>query len=291
MLPTGLQSPAHLFTTLVRNLGLERAALLLPDYDENIFVPWASVGHDSTTVHRLRVLGSDMEALTREGSTGVLWEGDALTQLAPYFSHREASMLERLLIVPLGDTQTTQALLVISEAPMLRDNPEVLRIVLAAVSESAARAIREQRVERVQVMRHAVVFKQDEIGTVSTRIEERSPDKVLGIRIDLSDIVAHVTTANAHLDSFRIWQDVLRTIAALFASTAVVTDAGANRVIILVHEHVEDDVQLLVHHVAATLWEYFPELDGVTTPRYLSVRFPDDVSSVSELAGDLLSAT
>lgn len=229
-----------------------------------------------------------MEAITSHGSTGVLWTGDEIGQLTPYFSNREASMLRHLLIVPLSDSAGPQALLVVSESPLLNDNPHVLRIILAAVAESAAGIMRSQRMDRVSVMRHSMAFKRDELDVVTARVEERDPAAVTGILLDLSDVVTHVRTANEHVDTFRVWQDILRTVAALYATTAIVTDAGSNRALVLAHADMGSDVELAVHHVAATLADYFPEIGGVSAPRYQTLRYPQDTDSVSHLASKLV---
>ena len=229
-----------------------------------------------------------MEAVTTEGSAGVLWSGESLSQLAPYFSHREASMIDRLLIVPLSDPNGPQALLVVTESPLLSENPQVLRIILAAVAETAASTMATQRMARVAVMRHSMAFKRDELDVVTGRVAERGPDRVAGMILDLSEVVTHVRTANSHVDTFRVWQDILRTVAALYATSAIVTDAGSNRALVLIHGEVGADAELAVHHIAATLADYFPEIGGVITPRYHYQSYPEDAESVGRLATGLL---
>jgi hypothetical protein len=197
-------------------------------------------------------------------------------------------MLEHILIVPFGEPDGTQALLIVSQAPLLASNSEVLRIILAAVAESAAESMKKQRMERVAVMRHSMAFKRDELEVVAGRVEQRDPPNVLGLLVDLTDVVSHVRTANAHVDSFRVWQDILRTVAALFAASAIVADAGSNRALVLVHGNVGPDIELVIHHISATLADYFPEIGGVSAPRHSVLSYPDDTDSVSSLVSALV---
>ncbi len=286
-LPGGLQAPAQLFGLLAENLDLKRAAILLPDYDDGTFVPWASLGFDTTTLQRMRMAKDDIATLGERGPAGVVWEGIEIKRFAPYFSHREATMLEQLLILPFTSGEQTHAVILIAESPYLTGRQEILRIVLAAVAQAAATLVSEQRHERARVLGHAVTFKRDEIGVVVDRVTSRTGEAPTILLIELSDVVSQITTANQHSDSFRVWQDVLRAMATLFASTASVCDAGSNRVLALIHSSTSDDFSLMAQQIAATLWSFFPELGGTTPPR-IEVEQPAKAEQTAEAAFALL---
>lgn len=286
-LPESFEQPAHLFQLLVSSLDLRRAALLLPDYDEDIFVPWASNGLDATSIHRLRIPSADLEQVVASSGAGLVWLGEESREFAPYFSRREASMLEHLLVFPLASDEGLQAVLLVTDTPYFDGAIEYLRVILAAVGEPAAREIRHCREDRLRTMRQAIVFKPSEIAIVAGRIAGRTSGDVRLLSVDLSDIVSQIATSNEYLDSFRVWQDVLRAIAALFASTASVCDTDGHRALLLVHGRTDSDLTLLLHHVGASLLCVFPEIAAVPVLRHVERRFPEDDDDLPRLASSL----
>ncbi|MFW5784249.1 MAG: GAF domain-containing protein [Spirochaetota bacterium] len=287
-LPESIELPAHLFRLLVEQLDLRRAALLLPDYDEEVFVPWAAHGLDATSIHRLRVPSSDLDSVLAESEAGLVWYGDHCHAFAPYFSRREASVLEHLLVFPLVSGGRLVAVLLITDTPYFESHVEHLRIVLAAVGEPAARIVRSSRTSRVDIMRRTIVFKPAEASVVAGRIAGRTPERVRVLLLRLSDVVSQIAASNDHLDSFRVWQDVLRAVAAVFASTASVCDVVEHRALVLMHAASDDDTELLVHHVAATLASLFPEVSSVPVLRTVARAFPDDGDDLNAIVASLL---
>lgn len=287
-LPQSIEQPAHLFRLLVENLQLRRATILIPDYDEDVFVPWASHGLDATSLHRLRIPVSDLESVAREGGAGALWSGDAVGAFAPYFSRREASMLENLLVFPIAHEEGIQAVILITETPYFESHAEYLRIILAAVAEPAARSIRNDRFAYTTTLSRSIVFKPGEIGVVAGRIASRAGGRVMILVIQLSDLVSQVATFNDYLDPFRVWQDVLRAVAGLFASTASVCDADDQRALALVHGEVGEDVELIVQHISASLATFLPEIEAAPVLRYEVRHYPEDGSDLAALVHGLL---
>lgn len=287
-LPESIQLPAYLFELLVETLRISKGAILLPDYDENLFVPWASSGFDATTLHRLRIPDEDADLIHRRGSSGVIWSGEEVRDFAPYFSRREASQLEKLLLFPFVDDESIQALLVVTETPYLERQSEFLRLILAAVGEPAARVVQAQRLRYSDVIRHSVVFRIDELPVVTERLNERAPRRVHLVHLDLADIVSQIATGNVYLDAYRVWQDVLRIVASLFATTGIVCDLDRNRLLLCIHGEVQSDVELMVHHIGATISELLPELAEVPVLRFTSCEYPADGADLLQLARSLL---
>ncbi|MEE8440320.1 MAG: hypothetical protein V3S41_01265 [Spirochaetia bacterium] len=287
-LPKSIQLPAHLFSLLVSTLQIGKGAILLPDYDENLFVPWASTGIDVTTLHRLRIPEEDVDAIQARGPSGIIWENDEVRSFAPYFSRREASQLERILLFPFVSTGGVQALLLLLETPYFNEQSEFLRLILAAVGEPAARVVQKQRLRYSDVIRRAVVFRAAELPLVIERLTERAPHGVHLVLLRLADIVSQVATANEHLDPYRVWQDLLRIVASLFASTGIVCDLDQNRLLICLHGALEDDLELIVYHIGATIAELLPEVTDVPVLRFQSKEYPADGADLLQLAHSLV---
>jgi hypothetical protein len=287
-LPESLELPAHLFRLLVENLDLSRSAILLPDYDEDVFVPWAAHGLDATSLHRLRIPTADLRVVLAGNEAGVMWVGDSCREFAPYFSRREASILEQLLVFPFADQDDLQAVLIVAESSYFGVHTEFLRIILAAVGEPAASTMQQQRLAGAPFMRQSIVFKPIEVDTVAERISAHSPGGTRLVLLQLSDIISQVATANDFLDPFRVRQDVLRVLAGVFASTASVCDVDEHRALLLLHGATEEDLELLVQHASATLAHYFPEISDVPVLRFTSRRHPDDGDDLAALVRSLL---
>ena len=262
----------------------------MPDYEEDAFVPWASNGYDSTTLHRLRIPRQEMAAeiarVTPEGEIGVIFAGDACGRFARYFSRREASMLERIFLFPFMAESELQALLLVTESQYLYED-EYLRVMLAAVAEPTGGAMRSRRISDERILRRALVFRQSELEVAVDRVASQATH-VCVVLLELSDIVSQVAEAAEYLDSFRVRQDVLRVLASQFASTASVCDVDANRALLLIHGQVGDDLDLTVHHAAAAIAYLLPEISGVPVMRTVIRSYPDDGTELGSLITSIL---
>ena len=196
-------------------------------------------------------------------------------------------MLDQLLVFPLIDDGEPRALLIVTESRYLDELADSLTLILAAVSEPAAQIISSHRIAYEQLMRQAIAFKPSEIGMIARRVSDRvAQARVLSI--DLAAVVAQVSAAAPHIDPFRAWQDVLRVLAALFASSASVCDARDLKAIAILHTQYEDDTELIIQHCASTLRHYLPELDSVPTIPFDRADYPADGEDLSELIGSML---
>jgi hypothetical protein len=108
------------------------------------------------------------------------------------------------------------------------------------------------------------------------------------IHLDLSDVVSQVVSDNAYLDPYRVWQDILRIVAALFSSTGSVCELERHQLLLLLHGSLEDNLELIVHHVGVTIAELLPELSDVPVVRFESRNYPADGSDLLELAHSLM---
>ncbi len=179
-------------------------------------------------------------------------------------------------------------MLLVTDTPYFDGYIEHLRIILAAVGEPATDAMQSQRLVRARTMRQSIVFKPSEIDVVTERIAARADDGLGLLVVQLADVVSQVATANDFIDPFRVWQDVLRATAALFATSATVCDGDDHRALLLLHGRTDDDLELIVQHVAASLAGLMPEISAAPVLRYDSRRYPEDGSDLGALVHALL---
>ena len=122
---------------------------------------------------------------------------------------------------------------------------------------------------------------------IADRIRDRSPRGITLLSIDLSRHVATISAANAYLDPFRVWQDLLRVVASLFSTTGSVCDAGQHRALIFVHGSTEEDLDLMVTQIGASLSDILPELDPMPAPAHVARHYPDDGDDILGLIRSL----
>mgnify|MGYP006288258999 FL=1 len=189
---------------------------------------------------------------------------------------------------PFVKDDALEAVLLVTDTPYFDGYVEHLRIILAAVGEPATDVMQSRRLAKARTIRQTIVFKPSEIDVVVDRIAARAELGLGVIVVQLADVVSQVATSNEFIDPFRVWQDVLRVTAALFATSATVCDADDHRALLLLHGRADDDVELIVQHVAATLAGLMPEMTAAPVLRYDSRRYPEDGSDLGALVHALL---
>jgi hypothetical protein len=152
-LQAGIELPSRLFTALAALLGLRKGALLLYDPVRLVYAPWAVLGYDQTTLHRMRIpLGAnDAWNALANGSPLILSGAPAIAAFQQYFSSREISGVGRLILVPFIAEEKLIAVLLVTDidSPLARD--EDLVTCLARASEAGAPRVYKARAARVAV--------------------------------------------------------------------------------------------------------------------------------------------
>ena len=106
--------------------------------------------------------------------------------------------------------------------------------------------------------------------------------------LSLSDVLSQIVSENEHLDPYRVWQDLLRIVASLFATTGTVCDLDRNELLLCLHGLLEDDLELIVYHIGATIAELLPEVSNTPVLRFDSKEYPADGTDLLQLARSLM---
>lgn len=154
------------------------------------------------------------------------------------------------------------------------------------MGEPAAVRLKEDRLAYSSVMRHAVVFRRDEVASVANRLQHKSP-RCTVIVIQLADTVSQIVTGSDSIEPFRAWQDTLALLASIFAPTGSICDAGDHRALLFLHGCGTEDLDLIIHQTGATLARFLPEIADVPVLRYEARRFPSGEESLADLAQSL----
>ncbi len=238
----------------------------------------------------MRVASEDAQELLSRSPAGYVWQGDDLTRVAPYFSRRETTAIRQILVFPIGTAEATDAMLIVAASPYLESGQEFLRVILAAIAEPSARAIANNRSRVTRRLANAVVFKIEDLDTVAERITGRIDEPIIVATLEIGDAISQIATTSAHIDRYRIRRDILQIIASLFATTATTIDAGNQKTLLLLHGDQVDDIELIAHHVSASLHHMMPELPAPPALRVAHDSYPCKEHSLASLARQMLQA-
>ena len=265
----GITTPSHLFSLLHRHMALRRGALLVPHRDGDM-VPIATAGLDKTSAFRIRILQDELEWLGN-GKHAVVLDDSRREILSKRLSRRDAAVTPRIALFPFTHRQDVVAVLVVLESPLLRMDPQILDVIVGALSESGGRLLFDGRVRPFDLQPGSTIFQRSHLPSVLGRLKQQAQQahrEVLVIEVDMQPLVAEFAEAHPHLDRARLFEDILDTTALVTRSAHTTVFLGGNRVALI---DIDTDLaapQLVVHLLTTTLASLF----GSTHPRPLTYR-------------------
>lgn len=250
---SGIETPSHLFSLLNRHLHVSKGAILMPDRLGDL-LPWAVSGLDTTSRRRLRLSAATIEPHRTAGT--VFLTGDERKPFRKALSSREYREALRIALFPFVLNKQLLAVLVIFDSPFLDLDDDILRVLLAALSDAAASMLFQGRQKALTTVQDAIVYPErqanEAIATVTARAEERSTEPI-ALRIDLASVVAAVSANHPHLEVDRLRHDLFLTTAALVADESIVVPVDGDSLLLLMANRAGVDDELLVHQLGITL--------------------------------------
>ncbi len=297
-LPDGVELPSRLFSIVSSKLGVRKGALLLYDALRLVYAPWASIGYDQTTLHRLRIpLGANesFNALAN-GAPLILADADVIRPYQEYFSSREFSSLARVLLAPFiaGERLAGMLLLtdVASSAESETDILECLRGIIAAGSPrvDAARAKKLSSAGTAAVQAPATLEEQA-TRFLGPRGQPARPALMLALSVE--DYAQRILAGHEHLDPFRLHEDLHYFLGAFVADTGAAFAVRPGRFIVGLRSIDISEMDIFLHQLTLHLDGLFgsPERrEKEARPRILKTRaWPSDGDDVRTLLDDLAS--
>ena len=259
----GIEAPGRFFSLVKEQLELKRAARLLYDPVRMAFAPWASHGFDETTDHHLRIPLGANETMNRlaAGKVFLLSDPDTLKRFQQFFSFREFSTLEKLLLVPFIHENKFMGVLLIAEMEGDFEQSDLSGFETLAVR--AAGLFYQARERHLEAAKRGIPEKPESLrenvrDAVQSCLAAGAPP--IMIRVNTADIIEKVKMRNPYIDPFRLREDIARVILSLFQSLGPVFQIDQERILILVTRTPERDPELLLYHLKATLTRLLPEL-------------------------------
>jgi len=297
-LPDKVELPSQLFTLLASRLVLRKAALLLYDPLRLVYAPWASIGYDQTTLHRMRIpLGANGSFNALGNGAPVTVDGAALlSPFQQYFSAREFSSLSRLLLTPfIAEEKLIGVLLVSSLTPPLDNDQDVLSC-LARVADAAAPRLQQARERRLQAAGlrgvHAPAGASDEAGRFIAAFGS-SGSALLFLALSTEEYARAIIAAHVHLDPFRLHEDMHYFLDAFVADLGMAIPLRQGVFIVGLKDVASSDLDLFLHQLTSFLHGLFGGNGGGTPssgPLILKTRsWPAEGSDVQRLVEYLSS--
>ncbi|MBA7620035.1 hypothetical protein ES703_27377 [subsurface metagenome] len=274
------------------NLHLTKAALLLYDPIRMVFAPWASVGYDKTTHHRLRISLGFNKYFNRvaNGTVLNLTTEQELEGFKNCFSSREYAALTQLILSPLIFNEKLIAILLITH--MEESHFKDILALLSEISIQAAPAIFRAREEKLKNIRQESLVSpeplEDSVQKLARNCQKKGLPLVM-IKLSLEKVIQSIISHNALLDPFRLKEDISSIIYSLLYEIGAVHNLDQNHILLLIHNMQAPDPELLIHHIGLTLKMFFRELpkeQRINFNEEIKI-FPEDREDVLELLSEL----
>jgi hypothetical protein len=288
----GIELPAELFNALASRLGIEKGALLLYDPLRLVYAPWASLGYDQTTLHRMRIgLGANESFTTlANGTPIVLSQGPSLVPYQQYFSSREFSSIPRLILVPFIASAKLIGILLLSELSFRFESDQALLACLARVAESGSSRLlraREERLKRAGAQgvrpgaspQEQIEHYLSSFGSAATHI--------LLLSLSVEEYAHSILAAHAHLDPFRLHEDFRYFLSAFVSELGAAITLRQGLFLVALQGLDRADIDLFLHQLSSFLHGLFGgngTSEASTGPRVLRSRtWPDEAADLREL--------
>ncbi len=288
----GLELPAHLFSVIKRHFAIEKGALLLLEPAHEAYVPWALCGFDETTNHRLRLPVSVLETWPgiAEGDRYV-FQDKIPEVVSPYFSSRELSLIERVLIYPFCYNGTLQAVLLVAASAMLDADPVDIEPALNELSALSGPLLHDSRQSKIGRLPNPEPNRNSDIASMAEQAIRKARENntgVLFLLIDIASIIKPITEKTPDADQFRVKQDIVTVLTSMVQNTGSIAWAGKNQVVLATGGKIPLDSELLLHQIAFALKHLFPETGNTESFVKSIQRYPEDGNTVQEILEKLL---
>ncbi len=266
--PQSIEQPSQAFGVLKERLSIAKGALLLYDPVRMVYAPWAVVGYDTTTLHRLRIpLGASESFNAAANGRPVVEAGAAeLARYNGYFSNREFALITRLIFVPFIYGDKLIAILIISSASPPYSSQELFLLGLERIAGAASPSFQKAREERLRDAEDSQDMRpktpEEELSRLlSSRTS--TGKQILFISLSLEALEKKILTAIPLLDSFRLEEDLRHFLQCFTSDLGRSVSLGKGVYLLAVFGLEKENVDLLLHQLRVFFGGLFGGLDGV----------------------------
>ena len=297
-LPDGVELPSQLFSALAGRLSVEKGALLLFDPLRLVYAPWASLGYDQTTLHRMRIPlgGNESFKALANGSPILVEDASTLSTFEQYFSAREFSSLVRILLTPfiIAEKLVGVLLLTVLQPPFAGD-AELLQCLKAIADAGSPRVqkAREKKLRRADSHpARSGGAPEEEIGRYISSFGSAGT-RILFLALSLEEYSRKIIAAHTHLDPFRLHEDLHYFLDSFVAELGLAVPIRQGLFAVALEGFDAADLDLFLHQLSFFLHGLFGgngTTGAGTRPKILKTRdWPEDGGDIRQLLDFLTS--
>ncbi len=285
----GITAPGSLFELFTQLFGIRKGALLIRDSDDDRFKVWADCGLDPTSRSRLTTTRSDISALC-PGITAS-YRADTSTPIHPFLSFREAQLLESVFLVKFRDRSRLAGVLVILESDLVTYDAQSRDMLLAAISEPAARKLVEERETLIDRMYTPLLLDASDfrrsVEDLADSIDN-SAYSILLTRISLNEIESMLQSILPGYVRTRARSDAQHMICSLLGGAGDMCIPEPGRIVSSILLHEQTPAELLVGELEERLREQVPVLPDAFSLDIELRHFPHNSMSLDSLLATLV---
>ncbi len=287
-----IEAPVRLFSILKKQLAITKGTILILDVDRNIYLPWASTGLDPTTMHRLRLTDKELRSLViSDNGNYRLVTGKQLDIFKPYFSIREFSILERVLLLPISYNHKPIAFLLMTDSLLFEYGENEISEFFKKVHEPIRSLIVASRQEKLERLQYNLYYsKANVLEELSKMVQYAytAQKHLLTISLPLDSIINHILETISDAEPYRVKEDVIKILASMIPGNGKVFPAKENNVILALSQKTTPNPKLLIHQMIFALKGFFHLLEGLPDVDYQVRIYPQDGDNVNDLLTGLL---
>lgn len=261
-LSEGVETPGQIYTLLKEELTIEKGAFLVQESQNDIFMPWALTGYDTTTRSRLRIPRSALISYFSHSNSGYLFieSEDERLFLRPFFSIREFGLLEKVLLCPFIHDQEIIGFLLITESPsLLDDSMDRSLSFIQNVVKTASPVLyytRERKLKNISLQQPNVksdLKHEMELFYTSVKHDKR---EIIFLVFSIQEAVDQIHQYVGDADVFRIRHDLSGILTSMLSDTGGVHVLNDSLLLLIVSGKSLRDESLLVHQISLALNDF-----------------------------------
>ncbi len=282
-----LHTPAQIFTLLENNFQIEKGALLLLDTVYRQYNGTAYSGYDKTTRSRLRIPFDTLSELLPDPGEPVFLQKNEIELFKPYFSIREFSLIEELVLYPFVHNNADMlGILIISQSPIVFSKRNTLFRNFDTVFSQISHLIFASREKLLKGSASGKVKSNDNLlQEVENAIQkaDTAGAKLFFLTLSVVPILEKLHAASENVELYQIQNDIIQIISNMMpdGDNIYLIDYGTLLIILSGRYHINKE--LFFHQIRTAVRKLFSSLDSIDLDEVSFFEYPGEVSGAQDV--------
>ncbi len=282
-----LHTPARIFTLLENNFQIEKGALLLLDTVSRQYNGTAYSGYDKTTRSRLRIPFDTLSELFSAPGEPVFLQKNEIELCKPYFSIREFSLIEELVLFPFTHTNSDiLGILIISQSPIVFSKRTDLFSNFKTVFSQISHLIFASREKLLKGSAAGMVKSNENLlqeteGAIQKA--DKAGSKLFFLTLSVAPILEKLRGTSETVELYQIQNDIIQIISSMMpdGDNIYLIDYGTLLIILSGRYHINKE--LFFHQIRTAVRKLFSSLDSIDLDEVSFFEYPAEVSSAQDV--------